>query len=76
MKSMIKTNSGKLISLISSELFAIEKGLCILPIVLSAPFTNLLAYILIGITVGWWYSLGIFLFWVVVIIAQHFITEL
>lgn len=66
MKSLIDTNSGKLISLISSELFAVERGLANLPMVISAPFTNILCYIVIGMTVGWWYSLAIFLSWILI----------
>jgi hypothetical protein len=44
MKSMTETNSGKLISLISADLFGVERGLSFFPIVLASPFINILAY--------------------------------
>lgn len=69
MKSIIETNSGKLISLISSELFAVERGLNMLPMAVSAPFTNILCYIFIGRLVGWWYSLAIFVSWALIYTA-------
>ena len=43
MKSMTETNSGKLVSLISSDLFTIERGLSIFPILFAAPFINAFA---------------------------------
>ena len=76
MKSMIETNSGKLISLISSDLFTIERGLCITPMIFAAPFINLSAYAFIGSIVGWWYSLATFLFWVVIYVLQHTVTTI
>jgi hypothetical protein len=65
MKSLIETNSGKLITLISADMFQVERGLVISPVVFAAPFVNLLCYIFIGISVGWWYSLAIFLAWII-----------
>ena len=66
MKSLIETNSGKLITLISSDIFSIERGLMFSPFILAAPFINIACYIFIGFTAGWWYSLAIFGFWVIV----------
>jgi ABC-type multidrug transport system fused ATPase/permease subunit len=43
-QSISQTNSGKLISLISSDLLSVENGLSYFPIILVAPFVNLLAY--------------------------------
>ena len=48
MKSITETNSGKLISLISSEMFSVERGLTPLPVVISGPFTNVVCFLLIG----------------------------
>ena len=43
MKSITITNSGKLISLISADLFLIEKGVSIYPMLFAAPFINMTA---------------------------------
>jgi hypothetical protein len=47
-KSMTETNSGKLVSLISADLFQIERGLSTVPVLLASPFINLLAYYLMA----------------------------
>ncbi len=44
MKSMTETNSGKLISLISADLFGVERGMALFPAVLAAPFINFFSY--------------------------------
>ena len=51
--SMTATNSGKLISLISSDLVSVESGLAYYPIILAAPFVNIVAYIFMSQIVGW-----------------------
>lgn len=48
MKSMTETNSGKLISLINGDLFSVEIGMSFAPLVLAAPFINLVAYVFIA----------------------------
>ena len=52
-KSMTQTNSGKLISLISADLFQIERGLSFTPVVIAAPFINIFAYVVLSFTIGW-----------------------
>ena len=63
MKSITETNSGKLISLVSADLFTVERGLAFFPIMISSPILNLigcyfLSYMtslkIIGIVLGFW----------------------
>ena len=49
MKGMTETNSGKLISLINGDLFQLEQGLGFAPLILCAPFINLIACTFIAI---------------------------
>jgi len=42
MKSITETNSGKLISLVSADLFTVERGLSFFPILVASPFLNIL----------------------------------
>jgi len=72
MKSMTETNSGKLISLISSDLFQIEKGLSIFPLLFAAPFINLFACYLVANQIGIWYTLIVFGVWFVTMTLQYF----
>ena len=46
-KSMTETNSGKLIGMISADIFAVERGLGFCTMILAAPFINLFAYYLL-----------------------------
>ena len=48
MKSLIATNSGKLISVISADLFAVERSLAFSPLILVFPIVNGFTYIIIG----------------------------
>mmetsp|Transcript_41992 Transcript_41992/g.30229 ORF Transcript_41992/g.30229 Transcript_41992/m.30229 type:complete len:82 (-) Transcript_41992:178-423(-) len=48
MKSITKTNSGKLITLISSDLLIVEKGLAFSPLIFSSIVVNLLVFVLIA----------------------------
>jgi ABC-type transport system involved in cytochrome bd biosynthesis fused ATPase/permease subunit len=70
-KSLTSTNSGKLVTLASADIFMVEKGLAFSPLLISAPLINLLVWILVGIMEGWLYSLVIFLTWVLMIILQN-----
>jgi hypothetical protein len=64
MKSLMETNSGKLITLISSDFFSIERGITSCYYILTAPILNLLAYLFIGFTAGYEYALITFAFWI------------
>ena len=70
MKSLIATNSGKLISVISADLFAVERSLAFSPLILAFPFVNGFAYVVIGLTSSWLNALIVFAVWVVMILCQ------
>jgi len=67
-KSITETNSGKLISLISADLFAIERGLSFCPIIIAAPFINMVAYGFLWSIIGFGYTMIVFGFWILVMI--------
>jgi ABC-type multidrug transport system fused ATPase/permease subunit len=69
-ESLAKTNSGKLVTIISADIQAIERQMQIIPMTLSSPLINLVVYIIIGTTVSWEYSLIVFLAWVITIFLQ------
>jgi ABC-type multidrug transport system fused ATPase/permease subunit len=75
MKSLTETNSGKLISIVSGDIQSVERPLALASQVISAPFINLVAYIVLGITSGWKYSLITFLIWIVILILQHYSSK-
>ena len=56
MKSLSETSSGKLVSIISSDLFQVERGLAFTPLVLASPCVNLLSFVLVGIFYSWEYT--------------------
>lgn len=68
MKSMTETNSGKLISLISADLFTVERGLSFFPILLAAPFINLVAYYFLAITIGIKYTIVVVGMWILLVL--------
>jgi hypothetical protein len=70
MKSMTETNSGKLVSLISSDLFTIERGLSIFPILFAAPFINAFACYFLAKSVGIKYTLVVFGLWILTMSLQ------
>ena len=76
MKSMAETNSGKLISLISADLFAVERGLSFFPLLLAAPIVNFFAYVFLAKTVGIVYTFVTFSFWVILMCLQYFSSRL
>lgn len=68
-KSLIKTNHGRIVQIISSEIFGVEKGLTVAPVVFSAPVINLAAYIFIGISLGWYFAISTFVLWLILFIV-------
>jgi ABC-type multidrug transport system fused ATPase/permease subunit len=66
MESVIKTNSGKVITIISSDIFSIEKQLIFVPLTIISPFLNIGCFFYIGFKVGWHY--GVALLGIVIII--------
>lgn len=69
-ESIGKTNSGKLVTICSSDLQAIERPMQVLPMTISAPFVNLVVYTIIGITLSWEYSLITFITWIITMFCQ------
>ena len=63
-QSIAETNSGKLISLISADMFQVERGLAFFPIIFSAIPANIFAYFLISEKIGWQYTLIIIGIWI------------
>ena len=70
-KSMTETNSGKLVSLISADLFSIERGFAFPPIMIASPLVNLVAYFFLAKTVGWQYTLVTFGVWCLLMLMQY-----
>jgi len=64
-ESLQKTSSGKIISMISSDLFALERSLAFVAMVFVLPVANLFTYLLIGFNFGWISSLIVFLCFIV-----------
>jgi len=75
LKSIATTNSGKLITLISADMFTIERPLSIAPLVFASPFINILCYSLIGFTAGWIYAAITCSLWFIMIVMQYFVTK-
>ena len=70
MKSLITTNSGKLVSVLSADLFAIERNLAYSSLIITFPVVNIFTYVLIGITNSWVNSLIVFCVWIVMLLVQ------
>lgn len=56
MRSLTETNSGKLITMISSDINMIERGLTFAPLIASAPIVALVVVYLIGVVSESWES--------------------
>lgn len=69
-KSLTETNSGKLITIISGDIFNVERAICILPIFPAAPLITLLCMYYISRNNGWWYSLVTLAVWIGCLIGQ------
>lgn len=76
MYSLQKIKSGRIINFISSELFSIERGLTLVPLIFTAPLTNIAGYLFLGFYVGWEFALSTFLLWLVVYVSQYFVSLL
>ena len=70
MKSLNETSSGKLVSLISADMFQIERGLGFSPMVFGTVLVNFLSYIIIGVTYSWVYSGIVFAVWILTFFFQ------
>jgi len=72
MKSLTETNSGKLVTIVSGEYQAIERMLSLSPMLIATPFINILAYGLLGYTTSWEFAVFALIFWIVLILLQHY----
>lgn len=70
MKSLSETNSGKLVSLISSDLFSCERGLSFSCMIIASPIVNIISYIIIGTQFSWEYAGIVFGVWLFTITCQ------
>ena len=68
MKALAETNSGKLVTIVSGDIQSVERALAMVPIVIAAPFVNITAYIVLGLTSGWQYALTTFMVWAVILV--------
>ena len=69
MRSLTETNSGKLITLVSADIFTLERPLTMAPFGLCAPFINLACYGLIWHISGWPYAVIIFGLWILMVLG-------
>lgn len=69
-KSLAETNSGKLISLISGDLYEIERGAAFFNMSLASPFINLICYGILVDYMGWLYTGMTLVFWVLLMLTQ------
>lgn len=69
-KSLAQTSSGKLITLVSADIFMIERGLMFVVYPWCSIFIYSSAMALIAVTAGWQYALITFTIWAVTMLAQ------
>jgi ATP-binding cassette, subfamily C (CFTR/MRP), member 1 len=75
MKSMTETNSGKLISLVSADLFTVERGLGFFPITIASPFLNCLGVYAISTMIDFKYTLIVIGYWFVTMVLQFLFSK-
>ena len=76
MRSLTETNSGKLITLVSADIFTLERSFSMAPFVLCFPFINLACYGLIWHISGWPYAVTIFGLWIIMMLCQMWTARL
>ena len=52
-----------------------ERSLSFIPLIVVAPFINIMAYVIIGFQCGWLYSGITCAIWIVIVICQHFTAK-
>jgi ABC-type multidrug transport system fused ATPase/permease subunit len=62
-KSLTETNSGKLITIISGDVFNVERAICIMPILLACPIVTLLCLFYISLSSGVEYAAITLVIW-------------
>ena len=66
---LINTNSGKLITIISSDIFTVHEGLIFAPYALATPFINVIFYFILWYMLGWKYAILTFFMWIILILV-------
>jgi len=69
-KSLTETNSGKLITIISGDVFNVERAVCMLPILPATPFITFLCLFYIAWGSGIEFACYTLIIWIFVIVAQ------
>mgnify|MGYP000864340044 CR=1 FL=1 len=72
MRSLTETNSGRLITMVTSDIFNLERSLSMAPLGLASPFINLACYGLIWHIAGWPYAIAILGLWIFAVLFQVF----
>ena len=70
MKSLMSTNSSKLVQLISADLYAAERLVALTHLIIAWPIVNIFAYSLIGLLSSWDNALIVFAMWILIVIVQ------
>ena len=76
MRSLTETNSGKLITLISADIYTLERPLAMAPFGLIAIPINIACYALIWYISGWPYAVIVFGLWIATLICQVITSRL
>jgi ABC-type multidrug transport system fused ATPase/permease subunit len=69
-KAVTSTNSGKLVTLVSADIFMMERALSMAPMLFSAPFSNLSVVLAIGFTTGWINAGIVIVVWIIMMVMQ------
>lgn len=69
-KAVTSTNSGKLVTLVSADIFMMERALSMAPMLFAAPFSNLSVVLAIGFTTGWINAGIVVVVWIIMMAAQ------
>ena len=69
-KSLSETESGKLVAIISSDLFAIEGGMALRPIIVGGPVITVCTIIFIAFYYTWWFAIVVLVIWVITFTMQ------
>ena len=68
-KSVVATNSGKLISLVSADIFVVERGMPLMPWIITSPITNIVVMVYLGIKNHWSTSVIVFIFYMLLVVG-------
>ena len=69
-KSLTETNSGKLITMISSDIFIVERAITMTPIILVAPLIVAECLVFVWLSSQWYFVISTLLCWVICIGCQ------